>query len=103
MTRARFRRRKIARSYALDRTVASVAITPIAGTRFDPAAATAARAPGSMTPLIDSCREIPRLIVGIASAVAVLHAITTCFGFIGSRNRTICRTNRQTAAGDLFP
>ena len=38
-----------------------------------------------------------------ASAVAVLHAITTCFGRIGSRYPTICFTNVVTVAGDLLP
>src|SRR3954462_785002 len=93
----------MARSYAFDRIVASVAITPMIGMGFAPAAFTAALAPGSTTPVIDSAGANSARIAGSASAVAVLQAITTCLGFCGRRKLMICRTNDVTVADDFDP
>jgi hypothetical protein len=82
--------------------VASVATMPISGTAFAPAASIAARAPGSTTPLMDIPGNSAR-IAGIASDVAVLHAMTKCFGCSLLRYTTICRTNPVTVSADFQP
>src|SRR5665213_221752 len=92
----------MARSYALERTVASVASTAIVGTGLAPAAITAAFEPGSITPLMLIFGNAAR-IAGNASAVAVLHAITTCLASCGVKYAMICCTNRVTVEAVFDP
>src|SRR5262245_37133811 len=82
--------------------VASVAMMPMTGDFFDPAAATAARAPGSITPLIGTFGNAAR-IAGSATAVAGLHATTTCLGLRGSRYVMIWWTKLVTVAALFDP
>src|SRR5688572_28061429 len=66
---------RIASTYALLETVASVAITPILGVLSWDVSATALRPPGPMTPT--TSMPVRSRIFGRASADAVLHATTS--------------------------
>jgi hypothetical protein len=83
--------------YARERTVPSVAITPTT----PEVRSTAARAPGSTTPItgIGSCARS----AGSAAAVAVLHATTSIFTPRPNRCRAASSEYRTTVAGDLVP
>ena len=69
-----------ARLYAPLAAVSGVASTP---TRLLRVSSTAARAPGSMTPMIGTSKD--RCVALRAEAVAVLHAITISFTFMPMR------------------
>src|SRR5687768_16356554 len=92
----------MARSYARERMVASVAITATAATGIAPGATTSAFAAGSITPQIDTSGNVARSGV-IARAVAVLQARTTCFGRWRSRYETIWRTKVETVSAVFDP
>ena len=84
--------------YAPDAIVASVPITPIFPVRE---AFTAARAPGSITPITGTM--VWPAISSSATALDVLHATTSILMPLASRNSVFSREYRTITSFDLVP
>ena len=98
VTRTSGARARIARSYAPLRIVPRVPMTPTCPLRVD---ATAARAPGTMTPVTGALTVCSNR--GMPSADAVLHATTIIFAPAASSNLLISTEYRSMVVWLLPP